>query len=187
MKKISLLFLGLVLIFTACNKDPQPSLEIPQEAMDKVHFVFVAYDENNQLGMDTLLYSYTIFDERETEIVLEKGRKYLFFMEIFNVEEKVHEEIKEEGEEHQFFFFVELEDIFTSFAYADEDKEGNAIGLKNIIEVNNQELSSIFQIVLRHGLDKNHSNAQNYNDFNYRNAGGSDDLNLTLTIHSREF
>lgn len=187
MKNTNLFLLGIVLFLASCNKKPQPSLEIPQETMDRVEFVFVPYDENNQLRTDTLRYSYDLFHESDAAYALEKGRKYLFLIEIFNAEEKVHDEIEQEGEEHQFFFFTELEDFFISFSYADEDSNGNAIGLKNIIELGENESSSNFHIVLRHGLDKFHPNAQVYDDENYRDAGGSDDLNLSLLLYSVAF
>ena len=101
--------------------------------------------------------------------------------------EDVTEEIEEEGDHHQFFFVGSAfigNTSFLEYAYADEDEDGNPIGLMGYVTVNENAGSEngIFNLVLRHDLDKNHEGADNPSWENFVQAGGESDLDIDFDV-----
>lgn len=181
--KIISLAMMLPLLAISCKKKPNPILEVPQEELDDVQVHFILLDDNQQATTDT---TSIIFDKNGASnidlLTVHAAKKYLMLIHIFNEEESINEEIMEDGDMHQFFFIPSDSGLITSFEYLDEDQNGRAIGLKNKIEWAATEITTDFKIILRHGLDKSHENAVDYNDPNYRNAGGEDDLQVSFEI-----
>lgn len=120
---------------------------------------------------------------------LVSGKRYLLKITAFNgiANEDVTEEIEEEGDHHQFFFVGSAfigNTSFLEYAYADEDEDGNPIGLMGYVTVNENAGSEngIFNLVLRHDLDKNHEGADNPSWENFVQAGGESDLDIDFDV-----
>jgi hypothetical protein len=93
-------------------------------------------------------------------------------------DENITEEIRKEGEEHQFFYTVTPSSLGLSFSYLDTDGSGNPIGL--LMEVTTTTTGSgELTIVLRHELDKF---AAGVATGDITNAGGSTDISITLPV-----
>ncbi|MCL6258185.1 hypothetical protein M3O96_03750 [Aquiflexum sp. TKW24L] len=118
-------------------------------------------------------------------ITLARGKSYLMEISLFNSieNEDITEEIREEKEEHQFYF---LGSAFTgtailTYTYGDEDIDGNPVGLRGIVQTigfNNAQM----RVVLRHDLNKNFAGANNPNWANFVQAGGETDLDITFPV-----
>jgi hypothetical protein len=122
-------------------------------------------------------------------ISLGSGKRYSLEITLFNriENEDVTKEIKEDADDHQFFFlgtaFVGPNKILT-YIYDDEDNKGNPLGLKGFVQVaatpavNNAK----FKLVLRHDLNKSFSGANNPHFENYISAGGETDIEIEFTV-----
>lgn len=181
-KNISLLITSmLLLLLSACTKRPNPQYEVAMEEIDKTIIHFILLDENLEETTDTTAIVFNRYGEAQSEkLDLKAGGNYKMLLALSYQDESVNEEIEEEGEEHQFFFWSVPADLMRSFEYLDEDEEENPIGLVNQIGFSDHEGEGKFHIVLRHGLDKNHATIADGNTSNFRDAGGSDDLNLVF-------
>ena len=100
----------------------------------------------------------TLFNEQETPV------------------ENVHEEILDEDEEHQFFFPNTLAN--TTIAYADQDADGNPVGLQSTLTTGAAETGD-FTIVLKHEPTKGTQLAP---DNDGSSAGGSTDIEVTFNV-----
>src|SRR5690554_968881 len=181
--KIISIAMMLPLLAISCKKKPNPKLEVPQEELDDVQVHFILLDDNQEATSDTTSIIFDNVGQANVDLLtVYGGKKYLMLIDIFNEEESINDEIIEDGDMHQFFFIPSDSGLITSFEYLDEDQNGRAIGLKNKIEWAATEITADFKIILRHGLDKSHENAVDFNDLNYRNAGGEDDLQVSFEI-----
>ncbi len=90
--------------------------------------------------------------------------------------EDISEEVSEEAEEHQFFFSATGADLTVS--YADQDADGNPIGLVSEV-VTGTAGSGSLTITLRHQPDKN---ADGVSNGLIANAGGETDIEVTFSI-----
>lgn len=190
--KLYLLALALVAFtFSSCDsEDPVP--ENDGELITDVTLIFQEIDASGNAVGDS--FDFTASDAEGIEIgsspeietvMLEKGKTYEMSIDVFNsVEgEDITEEIREESDEHQFYF---LGSAFTSsvLTYEYDDEGGIALGLRGIVtvaetpDVNNANM----QILLRHALDKNFPGATNPNFEEYAQAGGESDLDITFPV-----
>lgn len=97
---------------------------------------------------------------------------------LFNNGANINQEIIDGGDEHQFFFLGAPAGVF-EYTYED-----NRLGLSGILNVMTSTESAFdFNIILRHGLNKDHAAAQQWNNPQHIQAGGADDLNFKLEIH----
>lgn len=90
--------------------------------------------------------------------------------------EDITEEVSEEAEEHQFFFAAQGADI--SVSYADQDADGNPLGITSEV-VTGTAGSGSFTITLRHEPDKN---ADGVSNGLIANAGGETDIEVTFSV-----
>ena len=88
----------------------------------------------------------------------------------------VSEEVKEEAEEHQFFFNSSLSDV--EVTYNDADENGNPLGLETSLKTGVAGAGTI-TITLLHEPEKTASGVK---EGSIDNAGGSTDLQVTFNI-----
>lgn len=90
--------------------------------------------------------------------------------------EDVSEEVREEDEEHQFFFSTTVDGL--SIAYDDMDEDDNPIGLATRLTTGNAA-DGTMTIILRHEPDKK---ASGVSGGNIANAGGETDIEVTFNV-----
>ena len=86
--------------------------------------------------------------------------------------EDITEEVEEEDEEHQFFF--NTSGALTGFTYADQDGNGNPVGIEFTLDTGDAGSGSL-QITLRHEPKKP-------NDGSLADAGGENDIAQTFNL-----
>jgi len=89
--------------------------------------------------------------------------------------EDITEEVREEDEEHQFFFQTTGG---ISVTYDDMDADGNPVGLANTLTTDAAGSGTI-TVILRHEPDKG---ASGVNDGDITNAGGETDIEVTFDV-----
>lgn len=183
-KSLSFIALALLFIlgFSACSKD-DPIPEIDQEEYNAIELILRKGTQTEN--------GFVLSDEKETKITftkegvpsphhvhIDQGAAYRMEVNLFHNGNNINQEIMDSAEEHQFFFLGAPSGLLT---YEYED---NKVGLKGILEVVGTSGDTFdFNIVLRHGLNKNHSAAQQWNNLNYAQAGGADDVNVKVEFH----
>jgi len=91
--------------------------------------------------------------------------------------EDITAEVKEEDEDHQFFFSASS-GLNVSFAYADQDADNNPVGLASTITTGDASTGTM-TVVLRHEPAKD---ASGVSDGNISNAGGETDIEVTFDV-----
>lgn len=180
-KLLTLSILTIIgLNFSACKKD-NPVLENNQEEFDGTtitltpgHFhgtEFHAHDdepivvsyENNGSGFSP------------GSINLHEGESYLMEINIFQKGKNINTEF--DAKDHQFFFTGAPADVL-DYEYHDEN-----LGLTGALTVKAAAVNGFdLNVILRHGLNKQHASAQAWNSANYFQAGGADDFNRKFKI-----
>lgn len=182
--KIASIILLASLVMVGCKKNPKPTPELPQEELDETQIVFVLLDEDQNPTTDSTKITFDISGyPSPSHLHLDIGHDYLMLINISYRGRSINQEIIDDGDMHQFFFIADHPALIQNYQYLDQDKNGLPIGLKGIISLANEEIDTDLHVILRHGLNKNHPSAQTYNHPNYRDAGGSDDLNIFFNIH----
>lgn len=192
-KKLYLLTFALVsFALSSCNsEDPVP--ENDGELITDVTLTFQEIDASgNAVGA---AFDFTASDAEGIEIgsapdvetvVLTKGKSYQMSIDVFNsvAGEDITVEIREEGDEHQFYFLGSAFNSAPFLSYAYNDGAGELIGLKGIVNVQQSPgfNNANMQILLRHALDKNYPGADNPNFQDYAKAGGESDLDITFPV-----
>ena len=114
-------------------------------------------------------------------ITLDANQTYTASIELLNESETpaedITEEVRDEDEEHQFFF--ESTTAGLSVAYADADDEGNPLGLINTVTTGDVN-SGLLLITLRHRPIKG---ADGVMDGDITNAEGSTDIAAEFTVN----
>lgn len=183
-KSLSFIALALLFIvgFSACSKD-DPIPEIDQEEYNAIELILRKGTQTEN--------GFVLSDEKETKITftkegvpsphhvhIDQGAAYRMEVNLFHNGNNINQEIMDSADEHQFFFLGAPSDLL-NYEYED-----NKVGLKGILEVVGTSGDAFdFNIVLRHGLNKNHSAAQQWNNLNYAQAGGADDVNVKVEFH----
>ena len=93
-------------------------------------------------------------------------------------EDVLEEDIRNELEEHQFFFTTTLDGMIISYNDLDVDADGNPVGINTEVTATNAGAGEI-TITLRHEPDKN---GEGVSDGDISNAGGETDIEVTLPI-----
>lgn len=89
-------------------------------------------------------------------------------------------EVKEEAEDHQFFYFITTELANKlSFSYADIDNNGKPVGLETDVMVTGGPGNGKIKIVLRHNPNKNGTGVSNGD---ITNAGGETDIEVEFDV-----
>lgn len=189
MKKYSLniaaaLAIVTTLFFTSCTKDePTPTQENNQEEITAITVSYVKLHTDGTPMTDT---ASVTFDANGTPtpgtLSLSNGSSYLTLVTFYDHDEVLNSEIVEEGTEHKIFFFPSQSGII-NYEYNDHDSNGNPIGLSGKTTILNPGTISL-NLILRHGLNKNSSAAQGWNNTDYIQAGGEDDANVSFNIQA---
>ena len=112
--------------------------------------------------------------------ILQSNMSYIGVLDLKNEAEtpaeSITEEIEEEALEHQFFFTVTGANL--TVGYADEDDNGNPLGLVTTLTTSDASSGTI-QVVLRHEPDKSATGVQSGD---ITNAGGETDIEVTFDI-----
>ena len=112
---------------------------------------------------------------------LEANINYLGSLTLLNETDSpagdISAEIKEEGEDHQFFFSA-TNDLNLAIEYTDQDGNGNPVGLSTAAPSGNISQGQL-TIILRHEPDKS---ATGVADGNIANAGGETDIEVTFDV-----
>jgi len=180
MKKLLLPILGLFLFITSCEKD-DPDIPNEEELITTVRYQLTPAGGGTMVEL-----SYTDLDGDGGNApvivngVLDANTTYTGNMILLNEQESpaedIAEEVLEEGVDHQFFFTSTSTDL--SVAYADQDNNGDAIGLASTVTTlaaGNAELT----IVLRHEPNKAASGVAGGD---ITNAGGETDIEVTFDV-----
>lgn len=186
MKKIQLLSIVsiaflFVFSFSSCSKD-DPIPEIDQEEYNAAELVFAHGDITDgkfvESGETTKITFSPDGKATPSHTHLTEGESYRLKVTLYHDGESINQEIIDAGAEHQFFFVGAPEGVFD---YSYEDQQ---IGLTGILTVTAHSDDAFdWNIVLRHGLNKNHAVAQEWDNANYAQAGGADDVNVTTELH----
>lgn len=168
---LSLLLL-IAINFSSCKRN-DPVLEDDQEEYDAVEVVFTQLDDPSQIVK--IIFNRNGFTE-ETNYELLKNETYKMELSLFHDGENINQEIIDEADEHQFFFFAP-ETAVTDYQYLDEN-----LGLTGEISFGDYPERFNLKILLRHGLDKENPAAKVWNSNNYVEAGGVDDLLLNIPV-----
>jgi len=175
------LITSLSIILTSCSSDDDIPMLINEEEV--ITTVIATFTNVNQT------ITLTSFDEDgdgplQPEITVTgnflAGETYTgnirFLNQSLTPNEEITEEIQEEGEEHQIFYH---QNGLGTFTYADQDVNGNPIGLNFSFTANSTPISGNLTISLIHEPDKT---AEGVSDGNPQNAGGSTDAEVVFPI-----
>lgn len=191
---ITALFMGSALMFNACKKET-PKPEDNQEEFDKVVFNYIKLDPHGDhfhASTDTTKLTYAGGTSNPKQLVLKKGNTYRLLLDVYKNGKIINPEFIEEGEIHQFFFLPSKPDYF-SFKYDDpaagknpnysQDINGRHIGFRSQWEILKADGGTFnLRVILRHGLNKAHAAAQDWNSANYQQAGGATDMDITFSV-----
>lgn len=178
---VALLF---VVSFSSCSKnDPVP--EVDQEEHDAVQLVLqhgsIINDEFIASDEETIINFAKNGTPTPKHVHITEGKSYRMKINMLYNGENINQEIIDEADEHQFFFLGAPDGVF-DYKYEDSN-----IGLQGILTVLSHSDSNFnFNIILRHGLNKDHLSAQAWNSKTYVQAGGADDLNIKVELHATE-
>lgn len=182
--KISLLALVATLSFTSCSSDDDALVPVNEEEV--ITTVTATFTPQGGGTPVTLTSCDLDGDGPDAPILTVSGDfavgtnyngTVTFLNELANPAENITEEITEEGDEHQIFF---QQNGLGTFTYADEDVNGNPIGLQFTYEAAQAETSGNLTITLRHEPNKN---AEGVSNGIITNAGGSTDATVTFAVN----
>lgn len=170
--------------FSSCNDNeapPAPVVPNEEEVITTLNYTLISENEG-----DTVTLSFQDLDgdggnaPTITSGVLTQNTTYNCSIKLLNEMESpakdITEEVKEEDEEHQFFFASTLSGV--SIEYADQDADGNPLGLSSIIKTEGAESGNI-TVTLRHEPDKK---ATGVSGGDITNAGGETDIEVSFDI-----
>ena len=176
------LLAGVILTFNACKKD-DPKPEVSQEEFKSVVFNFIeleAHGDHYHTTTDTVK---VIFGEdgnsSKSHYDLHANATYRLKIVAYDFAgREMQDEFVEEADEHQ-LFLTGAQDGVLSYKYED-DKVG-VTGLLSTLQPSNGSMT--LTAVLRHGLDKSKTTANDWNNPNHASFGGSADFTLKFPLH----
>lgn len=186
LRKISIIALVSIigLSFTACKKD-NPVIENDQEDFDGTTITLTAGHfhgtEFHADGDDPIVvtFSATNTNASPSTIDLHEGESYLMEINIFQKGKNINADF--DAKDHQFFFTGAPNGVL-DYEYKDEN-----LGLKGLLIVKSTSVNGFdLNVILRHGLNKQHASAQAWNSITYAQAGGTDDFNRKFKIFALE-
>jgi len=175
-----LLLAGTVSFFTSCEKDDP---EIPHEEELITTLNYTLTDPNGETV--TLTFQDIDGDGGNSPTItngtLSSNTTYSGSIELLNESEDPIEdltsEIREEANDHQFFFTSSAGNI--TVAYDDTDDNGNPVGLETTLTTSDAGSGSL-TVILRHEPEKSNYDV-NTND--YSNVGGETDIEVVFPIN----
>lgn len=182
---LSTVFIATILLLSSCSDD-DPVLPNEEELITTI---IVSLEP--QSGEETLHWTFRDPDGADggqqpaiTADALQNGVTYNANIELLNEAESPAEsitaEIEAEAEEHQFFFSGSaIDNQLLTVAYADEDGNGNPVGLEFTVQTSADGGTGNFTVILRHEPDKS---ASGVNEGDISNAGGETDVEITFAV-----
>lgn len=177
---LSTLFLAIT-CFTSCSNDDDVIVPEEEEFINQAIYTLTSQDDPTDVVVFTFLdadgeggndgIATTLGD-------LKAGTTYNGDITFANTieGEDITEEIDEEDEEHQIFFQTTVSDL--TFAYTDQDADGNPIGLETTATTGAAGTGTI-TITLRHEPSKG---ADGVSEGDITNAGGETDIEVTFNV-----
>ena len=173
------LLLLTIVLFTACEKDPEPPNE--EEVITTLNYILTPSS-----GGDAITLSFVDLDGDGGDAptitggtlaadVVYTGRLDLL-NEAESPAESITDEITEEDEDHQFFFASSKSDL--TVVISDQDADGNPVGLSSTLTAGAAGSGNL-TITLRHEPNKS---ASGVSGGDITNAGGETDIEVTFPI-----
>lgn len=171
----------MILAFSACGSDdPEPVNE--EELITTVRVTF------SNVDLPAVVASFTDLDGpggEDPEIIspnLMENTTYTVSVEFLNElespAENITEEVEEEADEHQ-VFVIPGAGLNLTYAYNDEDGNGNPIGLSGTVTTGDASTGNL-TVTLLHEPNKS---AANVSSGDPANAGGETDVTVTFTVN----
>lgn len=174
-----MLMLGLasILTFSSCNDDdPEPENEAEVITRMEIRFtnqanasdvVVAEFNDPDGPGGQAPSYQHPS---------LRAGAIYLAQIRLWNdlENEEKTQEIKDEDDEHQ-FFFVTNNNVFSAIEYLDADANGMPLGLETRFTASASAGTGTLRVALRHMPTKNMAG-------DITNAGGDTDIDVTFNV-----
>lgn len=174
---------AVALSFSSCKKDEPDDPIIPneEEVITTLNFeltpqgggspITLTFQDldgdggNDPIISDAVLATNTVY-----------SGKLELLNEIANPTENITDEVAEEAVEHQFFFQTTVDGL--TMAYADQDANGNPIGIETTVTTGAAGSGTI-TVILKHEPNKT---ATGVADGNVANAGGETDIEVTFSV-----
>ncbi len=179
-KLLAILFIS-ALTFTACSDDDHDDddHDHEEELITTVNYTLT----NTTNANDVITLSFVDLDGEGGEdgtysdaIILSANTTYTGVLQLLNETENpaddITVEVKDEGDEHEFFYSSNITGV--SVAKTDTDGDGNPIGIETTLTTGDTGVGTL-TIVLKHEPTKP-------NDGTSDNAGGSTDVDVTFAI-----
>lgn len=180
LKFISVLFTAIIL--TACGDDDAPLLINEDEVITTVTATFTPQGG----GTAIILTSRDLDGDGPDAPIVTVSSPFTasttyngqitFLNELATPAENITEEVEEEGTEHQVFI---IQDGLGIITYADEDADGNPVGLSFTFQTVGEAATGNITITLRHEPNKTGSGVAGGD---ITNAGGSTDAEVTFPV-----
>lgn len=173
------MLLGAILAFAtfSCGDDEEPEIENEEEVITTMIYTLTSTAGNAVFRFEDLDGDGAM-EPTITNATLAANTTYQGTLEFLNESETpaedITEEVAEEDLEHQVFF----QSSVVSVAYADEDPDGNPLGLASTLTTGDAASGNL-TITLRHEPDKT---AAGVSDGDIANAGGETDIAVTFTV-----
>lgn len=180
LKNTVYLFLVASLVLTSCDKD-DPDIPNEEELITTLNYTLTPDG-----GGDVITLSFQDLDGDGSGApvvsvgTMEANQTYTGQLDLLNESESpaesITEEIREEDDEHQFFFESTVTGL--SVAYTDMDDDGNPVGLSTTLTTGDAGSGNL-TITLRHEPVKT---ATNVSSGDITNAGGETDIEVTFAV-----
>ena len=184
MKFLGFPILLLTLLFTvaSCDKDdPEPENEeelittlrlefTPQAGGDQIQMLF--FDPDGNGGMDPTIQGATLKPNTVYDVDV------TLLNESVTPATDISQEVRDEGEDHQFFFAITEGLDLQSYEYLDFDENSRPIGLEFRVTTGEPSFG-LFQVTLRHEPDKG---AAGVSQGQITNAGGETDIEVSFNM-----
>jgi hypothetical protein len=183
---LAALLLGATL-FSACSKKDDPVPEPDQEESDATVFNFIELEKHDDHFHETKDTVKVSFDKAGApsphHIHLTGGKSYRLKIVMYYKGTDITKEFIDEGDIHQ-LFFTPTKTGYLDYTYEDKDSKGRGIGFTGIVSVLKADGGAFdLKAVLMHGLNKDHQAAKNWDNPDFRQAGGATDFEGTFEIH----
>lgn len=178
---IALLFVAALCTFTSCEDDEEPIIPNEEELITTVNYTLTPAS-----GGDAVVMSFVDLDgdggnaATLTGGTLQANTTYNGSLDLLNEAESPAEsitaEIEDEALEHQFFFESSVAGL--SVAYADQDSNGNPIGLSTTVTTG-EAGSGNLKVTLKHEPVKS---ADGVSTGDITNSAGEIDIEVTFPV-----
>lgn len=180
--KYPIVLSGLLALSTlaSCSKKEDPIIPNEEELITTVNLTFSSEDDtvifrfqdlDGPGGNDPIIVNGSLIPNKVYEGSIE------LLNEIENPAEEITEEVKDEAEEHQFFYILSDSQL-GQIDYTDQDMDGFPIGLSTVWSTLNSTTGKL-TVVLKHEPIKN---ASGVSDGDMTNAGGETDIEVEFDV-----